>query len=120
MLQDPRSLRHRRVSDSQRQCHGSGYRKRPAHLDRGFFIEPTIFGNVDNNHTIAREEIFGPVLSVIPARDEADAVRIANDTVFGLNSSVFTNDPEKAYAVARQVRAGTVPIAGPGDTVRTR
>lgn len=81
---------------------------RPAHLNRGFFVEPTVFGNVDNDMTIAREEIFGPVLSVIPAEDEADAIRIANDTIFGLNASVFTNDAERAYTVARQLRSGTV------------
>jgi acyl-CoA reductase-like NAD-dependent aldehyde dehydrogenase len=81
---------------------------RPPHLDRGYFIEPTVFGNVDNNSTIAREEIFGPVLSVIAASDEAQAVQIANDTVYGLNASVFTNDVERAYAVARQLRSGTV------------
>ena len=82
--------------------------KRPAHLDRGFFIEPTVFGNVDNNSTIAREEIFGPVLSVIPADNEEQAVDIANDTIYGLNASVFTNDLERAYATARRVRSGTV------------
>jgi aldehyde dehydrogenase (NAD+) len=81
---------------------------RPAHLNRGWFIEPTVFGNVDNSCTIAREEIFGPVLSVIPAADEADAVRIANDTIYGLNASVFTNDADRAYAVARELRSGTV------------
>ncbi|HUD90642.1 aldehyde dehydrogenase [Sphingobium sp.] len=81
---------------------------RPAHLDRGFYIEPTIFCDVDNDSTIAREEVFGPVLSVIPARDEADAVRIANDTAYGLNNSVFTNDVDRAYAVARELRSGTV------------
>lgn len=81
---------------------------RPAHLNRGFYIEPTVFGNVDNNHTIAREEIFGPVLSVIPAKSEADAIEIANDTIYGLNASVFTNDTERAYSVARQLRSGTV------------
>ena len=58
---------------------------RPKHLDRGWFVEPTVFGNVDNASTIAQEEIFGPVLSVIPADDEHDAVRIANDTIYGLN-----------------------------------
>jgi aldehyde dehydrogenase (NAD+) len=82
--------------------------KRPAHLDRGFFIEPTVFANVDNHSTIAREEFFGPVLSVIPADNEADAVRIANDTIYGLNNSVFTNDPDRAYAVARKLRSGMV------------
>ncbi len=81
---------------------------RPANLDRGFFVEPTVFGNVNNDSTIAREEIFGPVLSVIPAQNEADAIDIANDTIYGLNASVFTNDVERAYAVARQLRSGTV------------
>lgn len=81
---------------------------RPAHLNRGFFIEPTVFGNVGNDSTLAREEIFGPVLSVIPAEDEADAIRLANDTIYGLNNSVFTNDPDRAYAVARELRSGTV------------
>ncbi|CAN7476949.1 aldehyde dehydrogenase [Variovorax sp. LjRoot84] len=81
---------------------------RPAHLDRGFYIEPTVFGHVDNNHTIAREEIFGPVLAVIPADNDEQAVDIANDTIYGLNASVFTNDLERAYAVARRIRSGTV------------
>jgi aldehyde dehydrogenase (NAD+) len=81
---------------------------RPKHLNRGFYVEPTVFGNVDNNMTIAREEIFGPVLSVIPAEDERRAVEIANDTVYGLNASVFTNDVERAYATARKLRSGTV------------
>jgi acyl-CoA reductase-like NAD-dependent aldehyde dehydrogenase len=81
---------------------------RPAQLSRGFFFEPTVFANVDNNATIAREEVFGPVLCVIPAKDEAHAVELANDTVYGLNNSVFTNDPDRAYAVARQLRSGTV------------
>jgi acyl-CoA reductase-like NAD-dependent aldehyde dehydrogenase len=81
---------------------------RPADLPKGFFVEPTVFGNVDNHSTIAREEIFGPVLSVIAADDEAQAVEIANDTIYGLNASVFTNDPERAYATARRLRSGTV------------
>jgi aldehyde dehydrogenase (NAD+) len=82
--------------------------RRPAHLERGWFVEPTVFGNVDNGSTIAREEIFGPVLSVIPADDERDAVRVANDTIYGLNASVFTNDVERARAVAGELRSGTV------------
>ncbi|MGB7051761.1 MAG: aldehyde dehydrogenase family protein, partial [Acidimicrobiales bacterium] len=81
---------------------------RPAHLDRGWFVEPTVFANVDNSSTIAREEIFGPVLSVIPAKDEEDAVAIANDTVYGLNASVFTDDADRARSVAGRLRSGTV------------
>lgn len=81
---------------------------RPTDLGRGFFIEPTVFGNVDNSSSIARQEIFGPVLSVIPADSERDAISIANDSIYGLNSAVFTNDPTRAYEVARQLRCGTV------------
>jgi acyl-CoA reductase-like NAD-dependent aldehyde dehydrogenase len=81
---------------------------RPKHLDRGWFVEPTVFGNVDNSSSIAQEEIFGPVLSVIPADDEQQAIAIANDTIYGLNSSVFTDDIDRARDVARQLRAGTV------------
>ena len=67
-----------------------------------------MFGNVDNSSVIAQEEIFGPVLTVIPAQDEQDAVRIANDTIYGLNASVFTNDVDRARKVAGQLRSGTV------------
>ncbi len=81
---------------------------RPSHLNRGFYIEPTVFGDVDNNSTIAREEIFGPVLSVIAADDEDHAINIANDTIYGLNASVFTEDVARAYAVGRQLRSGTI------------
>jgi aldehyde dehydrogenase (NAD+) len=81
---------------------------RPKHLDRGYFIEPTVFANVDNAQTIAREEIFGPVLSVIPADSEEDAIRIANDSPYGLNASVFTKDPDKARYVAGELQSGTV------------
>jgi len=82
--------------------------KRPVHLDKGFYFEPTVFANVDNNMAIAREEIFGPVLCVIPCEDEDDAVRIANDSPFGLAGAVYTNDNKAAYRVARQMRTGTV------------
>jgi acyl-CoA reductase-like NAD-dependent aldehyde dehydrogenase len=81
---------------------------RPKGLDRGYFIEPTVFGNVNNKQTIAQEEIFGPVLSVIPADSEEDAIDIANDTIYGLNSAVFTPDPARARAVAARLRSGTV------------
>jgi acyl-CoA reductase-like NAD-dependent aldehyde dehydrogenase len=81
---------------------------RPGDLERGWFVEPTVFGNVDNQSTIAREEIFGPVLTVIPAADEEDAVRLANDTIYGLNASVFTDDVERAREVAGRLRSGTV------------
>lgn len=82
--------------------------KRPQHLDRGFYLEPTVFGNVNNGSTLAQEEIFGPVLAVIPADNEAHAVQIANDSVYGLSGAVFTNEVDRAYSVARQVRTGTV------------
>ncbi len=82
--------------------------KRPAHLDRGYYIEPTLFSQVSCGMRIAREEIFGPVLSVLSFDDEAEAVRIANDTPFGLYGAVFTNDDKAAYRIARGVRAGTI------------
>ncbi len=81
---------------------------RPKGLERGYYVEPTVFGNVDNHSTIAREEIFGPVLSVIAADGEDHAVTLANDTIYGLNASVFTKDVDKARAVAGQLRSGTV------------
>ena len=82
---------------------------RPKHLERGWFVEPTVFGNVDNSSTIAQEEIFGPVLSVIPRfDDEQHAIAVANDTIYGLNASVFTNDVDRARYVASRLRSGTV------------
>ncbi|HEX3567391.1 MAG TPA: aldehyde dehydrogenase family protein, partial [Acidimicrobiales bacterium] len=77
-------------------------------FDKGYFVRPTLFTNVDNKMTIAQEEIFGPVLSVIPADSEEHAIDIANDTIYGLNNSVFTDDVDRAYEVARQLRSGTV------------
>jgi len=81
---------------------------RPAGLNRGYYIEPTLFANVDNSMTIAQEEIFGPVISLIPAESEEDAIRIANDSVYGLNGAVMTHDNRRAYEIARQMRTGTV------------
>jgi acyl-CoA reductase-like NAD-dependent aldehyde dehydrogenase len=81
---------------------------RPKDRDRGWYVEPTVFGNVDNGSAIAQEEIFGPVLAVVPAEDENDAVRIANDTIYGLNASVFTSDVNRARQVASRLRSGTV------------
>ena len=81
---------------------------RPAELDRGYFISPTVFGNVDNSSAIAQEEIFGPVLSVIPVDSDEAMVEVANDSNYGLNASVFTQDPTRAYRFARRIRSGTV------------
>jgi acyl-CoA reductase-like NAD-dependent aldehyde dehydrogenase len=83
---------------------------RPASRDKGWFVEPTIFADVDNNHTIAQEEIFGPVLSLIKYTDDADAVRIANDSEFGLGGSVWTSDDARGLGVARRVQTGTIGI----------
>jgi acyl-CoA reductase-like NAD-dependent aldehyde dehydrogenase len=83
---------------------------RPAGQDRGWFVEPTIFADVDNNHTIAQEEIFGPVLSLIPYSDVDDAVRIANDSDFGLGGTVWTRDKERGLGVARRVQTGTIGV----------
>ncbi|MEA2167542.1 MAG: hypothetical protein QOF76_842 [Solirubrobacteraceae bacterium] len=78
--------------------------------ERGWFVQPTVFGNVDMSHTIAKEEIFGPVLSVIPYDDDEDALRIANDSEYGLGGSVWTADPERGEAIARRVQTGTIGI----------
>ncbi|MBI2706565.1 MAG: aldehyde dehydrogenase [Actinobacteria bacterium] len=78
----------------------------------GNFVNPTLFADVDNSMTIAREEIFGPVLAMIPFTDEDDAVRIANDTSYGLGASVQTSDVKRALRVARRVRAGTFGVNG--------
>jgi acyl-CoA reductase-like NAD-dependent aldehyde dehydrogenase len=81
---------------------------RPQGLDRGYFVEPTVFAHVENSSDIAQEEIFGPVLSVIAADNEDHAVAIANDTIYGLNASVFTHDVDRARQIARRLRSGTV------------
>jgi aldehyde dehydrogenase (NAD+) len=85
-------------------------------FERGWFARPTVFAGVNNAMAIARNEIFGPVLSVIPYRDEDEAVRIANDTEYGLAAAVSSADPDRAEAVARRIRAGQVRVnAGGAD-----
>lgn len=96
-------------SDGGRLTTGGG---RPAGLDKGWFVQPTVFADVDHNHTIAQEEIFGPVLSIISYADEAEALRIANGTDYGLGGSVWTADPDRGTAFARKVQSGTVGING--------
>ena len=78
----------------------------------GYYVQPTVFGKVRNDMTIAQEEIFGPVLSIIPYRDEEEAVRIANDTVYGLAGAVWSKDEARAQRVARRIRAGQIDING--------
>ncbi|MCC7243234.1 MAG: aldehyde dehydrogenase family protein [Acidobacteria bacterium] len=85
---------------------------RPAHLGTGYFVEPTIFADVAPGMTIAREEIFGPVLSIVPCDTEADAVRIANDSIYGLAGGVWAGTKERAMEVARRMRTGQVDING--------
>ena len=84
----------------------------PKHLPKGYFVEPTVFADVDNSMTIAQEEIFGPVLSVISYTDDDDAVRIANDSVYGLSGSITSGDLERAQRVARRIRTGTLALNG--------
>jgi len=86
---------------------------RPAHLPKGWYVEPTFFADVTNEMTIAREEIFGPVQLLIPFDDDADAVRIANDSDYGLSGSVWTGDAARGLEVARRVRAGSFGINQP-------
>jgi aldehyde dehydrogenase (NAD+) len=84
----------------------------PAHLPKGYFVEPTLFADVDPDSTIAQEEIFGPVLCVIPYEDDDDAVRIANNSIYGLSGGVYSASVERSLAVARRIRTGTLSING--------
>jgi aldehyde dehydrogenase (NAD+) len=85
---------------------------RPAHLKKGFFVEPTLLVDVDNAMTVAQQEIFGPVLCVIPYDTEDDAVRIANDSVYGLSGGVYSASEDRATAVARRIRTGSISVNG--------
>jgi aldehyde dehydrogenase (NAD+) len=90
----------------------AGGAEMPEGITKGYFVRPTVFANVRNDMTIAQEEIFGPVLSIIPYEDDDDAVRIANDTIYGLAGGVWSGDPERAKRVARRLRTGQVEING--------
>ena len=89
---------------------------RPEHLPVGYYVKPTVFGPVNNDMTIAREEIFGPVLAILGYQDVDEAVAIANDTDYGLAAYVSTTEMERAKAVARRLRAGQVAINYVGGT----
>ncbi|WP_151772106.1 aldehyde dehydrogenase [Streptomyces abyssomicinicus] len=101
----------RGISEGARLVTGGG---RPTGLDRGWYVEPTLFADVDNSMTIAREEIFGPVVVVIPFEDDDDAVRIANDSDYGLSGSVWGADHARARGIADRMRTGNVGINGHG------
>jgi len=90
----------------------TGGAEQPESTPKGFFVKPTVFADVTPTMTIAREEIFGPVLSIIAYDDEADAIRIANDTVYGLAGAVWSSDPARAQRVARKLRTGQVDVNG--------
>ena len=85
---------------------------RPEHLEKGFYVEPTLFADVDNSMTIAQEEIFGPVLCVIGYEDDDDAVRIANDSKYGLSGMITSADQDRAMAMAHRIRTGTITVNG--------
>ena len=90
----------------------TGGPEQPEGMAKGYFVKPTVFGNVKENMTIAKEEIFGPVLSIMTYKDDADAIRIANDSVYGLAGTVWSKDEVRAQQVARRLRAGQVDING--------
>jgi aldehyde dehydrogenase (NAD+) len=90
----------------------TGGASRPAHLNAGYYVQPTVFTQVTNDMTIAREEIFGPVIGVLTYRDEAEAIAIANDTTYGLQSYIVSSDLDRAQRVARHLETGRVVING--------
>ena len=85
---------------------------RPSHLEKGFYVEPTLFVDVDPDSALAQEEVFGPVLAVIPYDTDDDAVRIANNSKYGLSGAVNGTDLERAYGIARRIRSGTIAVNG--------
>ncbi|WP_217576688.1 aldehyde dehydrogenase family protein, partial [Streptomyces sp. GbtcB7] len=97
------------LRDGARLVTGGG---RPGHLERGWFFEPTVFADVDPASRLAREEVFGPVVAVLPYDSEEEAVRLANDSDFGLAGSVWTADQERGLAVSRRVETGTIGVNG--------
>jgi aldehyde dehydrogenase (NAD+) len=92
---------------------------RPDGLQKGYYVKPTIFSNVNNNMLIAREEIFGPVLAILPYETEEEAIRIANDTEYGLQAYVWSNDLARANRVGRRIRAGRITINGKSGDMNT-
>jgi len=92
----------------------TGGPEQPEGLDKGYFVRPTVFSDVRNDMTIAQEEIFGPVLSIIPVDSEEEAIEVANDTIYGLAGAVWAGEKDKAQEVARQIRTGMVDVNGGG------
>jgi betaine-aldehyde dehydrogenase len=90
----------------------TGGAEAPDGLPTGYYVQPTVFSNVSRDMTIAREEIFGPVLSIMPYDSEEEAIEIANDTIYGLAGGVWSGDPDRAKRVARRIRAGQVEVNG--------
>ena len=102
-------IREAQASRATQVCGGA---EQPKQLPKGFFVAPTIFGNVDPQSTLAQQEVFGPVLAIIPSQDENHAVDIANGTIYGLNGAVWSADVDHAVAIGRRLRCGKVDING--------
>ena len=103
-----RVLKYQRIGKAEAKVAVGGGRATGKGLDKGYFVQPTIFYDVANSARIAQEEIFGPVMSVIPFDDEAEALRIANDTPYGLAAAVWTRDIFKAFRMVKRLQAGIV------------